>query len=45
MLSYPAFQVNSAPRVGALRLPLEVDLSILILGVSTVNDVYSGKNG
>ena len=45
MLCYPAFQVDSAPRVGALRLPLEVDLSILILGVSighrsSVNDVF-----
>ena len=41
MLCYPAFQVDSAPRVGAL----EVDLSILILGVSighrsSVNDVF-----
>ena len=25
MLCYPALQVNSAPRVGAFRLPLEVN--------------------
>ena len=46
MLSYPAFQVDGGPSVGAFRLPLEVNLPILILGVSighcgAVNDVFS----
>ena len=45
MLSYPAFQVDGGPSVGAFRLPFEVDLTILVLGVlvghlSPVNDVY-----
>ena len=45
MLSYPAFQVDGGPGVGAFRLPFEVDLTILVLGVlvghlSPVNDVY-----
>ena len=39
------FRSNSAPSVGALRLPLEVYLPILILGVSighcgSVNDIF-----
>ena len=47
MLVYSALQVNGAPHVGALRLPLEVDLLVLVLvlGVnighrSTVDDVF-----
>ena len=34
MLSYPAFQVDGAPSVGTFRLPFEVYLPILVLGVS-----------
>ena len=46
MLSYPTLEVNSATRIGALRLPLEVYLLILVLGVSVghcglVDDVFS----
>ena len=47
MLVHPALEVDSAPHVGALRLPLEVDFLVLVsvLGVSighrsTVDDVF-----
>ena len=43
MLCYPAFQVNSAPRVGAFRLPLEVNLltlGVLVGHFSSVDDIF-----
>ena len=45
MLSYPTLEVNSATCIDALRLPLEVYFSILVLGVvvghcGSVDDIF-----